>query len=103
MIRRLMCAGILVSTLGIMFARHASAGITFASASGPGGSVTNLAIGTTVTTDDSIGFDANYTSRAPIDFFLTLTFPRFMQLRSVYQPAHYLTGRALTAVPSRTV
>jgi hypothetical protein len=72
MIHRLMRAGILVSTLGIMSAQHATAGIIGASASGPGGSVTNLAIETTVTTDDSIEFDANYTSRAPIDFFLTL-------------------------------
>ncbi len=34
--------------------------------------MTNIAITTTFTTDDSIEFDANYTSRAPIDFFLTL-------------------------------
>ncbi len=72
MIRRLICAGILVSAFGILFARHASAGFTGASASGPGGTVTNLAIGTTFTTDDSIQFDANYTAAAPIDFFLTL-------------------------------
>ena len=34
--------------------------------------MTNLAITTTATTDDSIQFDANYTAAAPIDFFLTL-------------------------------
>ena len=33
--------------------------------------MTNLAITTTATTDDSIQFDANYTAAAPIDFFLT--------------------------------
>ena len=68
-----MCVGILVSAFGILFAGHAFAGITGASASGPGGTVTNLAIETTFTTDDSIEFDANYTSRAPINFFLTLS------------------------------
>jgi hypothetical protein len=72
MMRRLICVGILVSAFGILFARHASAGFTGASASGPGGTVTNLAIETTFTTDDSIQFDANYTAAAPIDFFLTL-------------------------------
>jgi hypothetical protein len=72
MIRRLMCVGIFVPAFGILFAGYASAGFTGASASGPGGSVTNLAIETTFNTDDSIQFDANYTSLAPIDFFLTL-------------------------------
>ena len=72
MMRRLMCVGIFVPAFGILFAGYASAGFTGASASGPGGTVTNLAIGTTFSTDDSIQFDANYTSLAPIDFFLTL-------------------------------
>ncbi len=72
MMRRLIGVGILVSAFGILFARHASAGFTGASASGPGGTVTNLAIETTFTTDDSIQFDANYTAAGPIDFFLTL-------------------------------
>ncbi len=72
MMRRPMCVGFLVSAFGILLAGHASAGFTAASASGPGGTVTNLAITTTFTTDDSIQFDANYTSQGPIDFFLTL-------------------------------
>jgi hypothetical protein len=72
MIRRLMCVGILVSAFGILFVGHASAGFTSVSASGAGGTVTNLAIATTFSIDDSIQFDANYTSPAPIDLFLTL-------------------------------
>jgi hypothetical protein len=70
--RRLIRVGILASAFGILLAGHASAGFTGASASGPGGTVTNLAIETTFSTDDSIQFDANYTSPGPIDFFLTL-------------------------------
>ena len=70
--RRLMCVGILVPAFGILLAGHASAGITGATAFGPGGTVTNLAIETTFTTNDSVQFDANYTAAAPIDFFLTL-------------------------------
>ena len=72
MIRRLTCVGILVSAFSSLFATHASAGFTSVSASGPGGTATNLAITTTFTTNDTINFDANYTSPAPIDFFLTL-------------------------------
>jgi hypothetical protein len=71
-IRKLICVGILGSAFSISFAGHASAGFISASASGPGGTVTNLAITTVFVTDDNIQFDANYTSKAPIDFFLTL-------------------------------
>ncbi len=72
MMRRLICVGSLASAFGILLAGRASAGITGATAFGPGGTVTNLAIETTFTTDDSVQFDANYTAAAPIDFFLTL-------------------------------
>jgi hypothetical protein len=72
MMRRLICMGFLVPAFGVLLAGQASAGFTGASASGPGGTVTNLAIETTFSTDDSIQFDANYTSPGPIDFFLTL-------------------------------
>ena len=34
--------------------------------------MTNIAIETTFTTDDSVQFDANYTANAPINFILTL-------------------------------
>jgi PEP-CTERM motif len=72
MMRRLICMGILVPAFGILLAGHASAGFTGASASGPGGTVTNLGITTIFTTDDTVLFDANYTAAAPIEFFLTL-------------------------------
>jgi hypothetical protein len=72
MMRRLICVGFLVPAFGILLAGHASAGFTGASASGPGGTVSSLAIETTFTTDDSIQFSAIYTANAPIDFFLTL-------------------------------
>jgi hypothetical protein len=72
MMRRVICVGILASAFGSLLAGQASAGFTGASASGPGGTVTNIAIETTFSTDDSVQFDANYTSPGPIDFFLTL-------------------------------
>jgi hypothetical protein len=56
----------------ICIAAPASAAITSVSASGPGGTVSSLAIGTTFTTDDSVNFDATYTSPAPIIFTVTI-------------------------------
>jgi hypothetical protein len=46
--------------------------ITSVSASGTGGTVTNLAIGTAFTTNDSIAFKANFTATAPINFAITV-------------------------------
>jgi hypothetical protein len=70
MIRRLLCAGMLVSAFGVPFARNASAQITAVNASGPGGTVTDLAF-----TSDNIQYSADYTSRAEIDFFITVSGP----------------------------
>lgn len=76
MTRRLMHVGVLVSTFGILCVQYASAGmITAASASGPGGTVTNRAIDSFASTDDSVRFDANYTALAPINFNLTIDGP----------------------------
>jgi PEP-CTERM motif len=70
--RRLAAAVLLISVCGLL-AAPASAQITSVSAAGPGGTVSSLAIGSTFFgTDDSIQFDANYTSPAPIVFTLTV-------------------------------
>jgi hypothetical protein len=62
MMHRLIRMGIVVSAVGVLFAGHASAGITGVS----------LAIETTFSTDDSVQFNANYTANAGIDLFITL-------------------------------
>jgi hypothetical protein len=63
-----------VLTLGAVCAGRASAGmITSASASGPGGTVSNLTIDTANTTDDAVTFHADYTADAPIHFTLNIS------------------------------
>jgi hypothetical protein len=71
MTQRLAVAILLISGPALL-ARPASAEITAVSASGPGGTVSSLAIETTFTTDDSVQFDADYTSAAPIVLTLTV-------------------------------
>lgn len=68
MTQRLALAILLIS----VSARPASGEITSVSASGPGGTVSSLAVGTTFTALDSVQFDADYTSAAPIVFTLTV-------------------------------
>ncbi len=83
---RLLCAAVLVSAFGVLFARNASAQITSVNASGPGGTVTDLAF----TTDD-IQYSADYTSRADIDFFITVS-----------GPGSYLIGYPIASVTNST-
>jgi PEP-CTERM motif len=71
MLHRLAIATLLISMSGLL-ARPASAEITSVSASGPGGTVSSLVIDTTFNTDDSVSFDATYTSAARIVLTLTL-------------------------------
>jgi hypothetical protein len=67
--------GVLALTFGVLCNRQASAGsITSVSASGPGGTVTDLVIDSSpFGTDDSVGFKANYTALAPIDFTMNIS------------------------------
>ena len=71
MLHRLAIATLLISMSGLL-ARPASAEITAVSASGPGGTVSGLAIDTMFNTDDSVSFDATYTSAARIVLTLTV-------------------------------
>jgi PEP-CTERM motif len=71
MTHRLVVAVLLISVSGLL-APPASAEITSVSAAGPGGTVSSLAIETTFMTDDSVQFDANYTSPARIVLTLTV-------------------------------
>jgi hypothetical protein len=72
MTHRLVVAVLLIISVSGLLAPPASAEITSVSAAGPGGTVSSLAIETTYVTDDSVQFDANYTSPAQIVFTLTV-------------------------------
>jgi hypothetical protein len=72
---RMIGFGMLVAVLGVLSAGDASAGILSATASGPGGTVTNIVIDTANVTNDAISFDATYTALAPITFDLTVSGP----------------------------
>src|ERR1700691_3374501 len=71
MTQRLAIAILLVS-VSALSTRPVSAEITSVSASAPGGTVSSLAIESTFMTDDSVQFDADYTSAAPIVLTLTV-------------------------------
>ena len=71
MTQRLAIAILLIS-VSTLSTRPASAEITSVSASGPGGTVSSLAIESTFMTDDSVQFDADYKSPAPIVLTLTV-------------------------------
>ncbi len=75
MTKRLIMVGMIASTFGILAARPGYAEIVSASAGGPGGTVRNLQIQTLVSLDDSVGFYADYTSRAGIDVNVTIDGP----------------------------
>jgi hypothetical protein len=64
--------GLLAFVLGVLSARPACAEITFVSASGPGGTVSNLGITTLFTANDGVNYDANFTALGPIRFTLTI-------------------------------
>jgi hypothetical protein len=71
MTQRLAIAILLIS-VSTLSTRPAFAEITSVSASAPGGTVSSLAIESTFMTDDSVQFDADYKSPAPIVLTLTV-------------------------------
>ncbi len=73
MTQKLRLIAMLVSAFAVLSARPATAGFLSVSASGPGGTVSNLQIATTFTTNDTIHYSATYTAQAPIIFSLTLS------------------------------
>lgn len=75
MVRRPTYLAVLAFACVVPLARQASADITAVTASGPGGSVTDLAIATDFSPHDSVQFKAVFTSAAPITFDLTIDGP----------------------------
>jgi hypothetical protein len=71
MLHRLAIGTLLISMSGLL-ARPASAEIVSVNASGPGGAVSSLTIDTTFTTNDSVSFEATYTSATRIVLTLTV-------------------------------
>ena len=63
----------LAAAYALAFAFPATAEITNVTATGPGGTVNSLVIGTVLNTDDAVLFGADYTAAAPIYLTLTLS------------------------------
>jgi hypothetical protein len=69
---KVLTAAALAAAYAVAFAGPAPAEITNVTATGPGGTVSDLAIGTASTTDDAVQFGASYTSDGLIYFTVTL-------------------------------
>jgi PEP-CTERM motif len=69
---KILTAAALAAGYAAVFAGPAMAEIVSVSATGPGGTVSPLDIGTTVNTDDTVIYGSNYTAAAPIYITLTL-------------------------------
>ena len=97
MTRKLMALGTLALALASASTRPARGDITAVSSSGPGGTVSNLGITTTFSANDSVQFDANFTSLAPIDLTLTVNGPG---MYFVGAPFGFITNSTSEAFPS---
>jgi PEP-CTERM motif len=71
-LQKLFAAALLTAVSVVCILAPAKADITGVMASGPGGSVFDLGIGSVDTTDDAVQFGANYTSDGLIYFTVTL-------------------------------
>ena len=70
---KILTAAALAAAYAVAFAGPATAEITNVTATGPGGTVNSLVIGTVLNTDDAVLFGADYTAAAPIYLTLTLS------------------------------
>jgi hypothetical protein len=67
---KILMAAVLATAYAVAFAGPATAEITNVTATGPGGTVNSLVIGTVDSTDDAVFYGSDYTAAAPI--YLTL-------------------------------